>query len=55
MRLCRFPFSSTSGVCAAHARFLRAVPGAGDLVTRGTSGEISASTFGPPLPVDRPG
>ena len=49
MRVCRFPFPHLS------AEYARALPAAGDLIRHGRSGEISASTFGPPLPVDRPG
>lgn len=30
-------------------------PNAGERLKRGHSGEVSASMFGPPLPVDRPG
>lgn len=30
-------------------------PSAGERLKRGRSGEVSASMFGPPLPVDRPG
>jgi hypothetical protein len=32
-----------------------AAPSAGERLKWGRSGEIAASTFGPPLPVDRPG
>ena len=30
-------------------------PSVGERLKRGRSGEVSASTFGPPLPVVRPG
>ena len=45
MRLLRFPY---------FPHFL-AVPTAGEQHRLGLSGDVSASLFGPPLPVDRPG
>ena len=45
-----FSVQRCSGRCDAFA-----LPSAGELLRKGTSGEASASMFGPPLPVDRPG